>query len=321
MIKRYDNFLNESRNNFDLDEIMRYVHNNLSGKEIKALNKEIEQGLISESLNENKFRDLLDRFGRWFDDLMMRRFINKKKDFYLNLVGKLEKYNLETLADVKREYPRFKELLSIYLAGGMDKAADVGKGWRDVVEYIFEIEHPGKKRGLEDISLTYDGKTYDVSPSYVIDDYHLAEALELGLSYIKENYDAPAIFNPVRKEMDRTKNPDFAAAMSKFKSGDYTENDDFAEISRVFSETIEPDDEKIVALCDAIFYGANEYTNAGTFGELQQSSFQRIPIFAWYEEGWDIHGHSPWSIPHITKIMRSENEVRTFVKTMINYAK
>lgn len=322
-MKNYNEFVNENlKSPRDIDDIMSYIDSNIDSKDIPSLINEIEElSEVSESLNENIFSTLRDKLSRWFDDKMMTRFINKKSQFYTDLIGKLSKYDLTTLEDVKAAYPRFMDLNSIYLAGGMDKAADVGKGWRDVVEYIFEVENPGKKRGLEEITINYKGETYNVSPSYVIDDYHLDEAIQQGLSYIKNNYDAPAIFNPVRKEMDRTKNPTFAKAMGKFKSGEYESDEDFSDISKTFAETIELDDEKIVVLSDALFYGVNEYSSAGTFGELQQSSYQRIPIFAWYEEGWEIHGHSPWTIPHITKIMRSEEDVRTFIKTMIEYAK
>lgn len=320
-MKKYQKFVNENvKEPMDFNYIMEYVFKELNTDEIVKLKNEIENNInIEESLNENLFSNIKNKLNRWFDDKMMSILINKKKNFYVNLVGQLQKYDLTTLDDVNKAYPRFSELVSIYLAGGMDKAADVGKGWREIVEYIFEIENPGKKRNLENISISYKNETYEVSPSYVINDYHLTEALEKGKSYIKKNYDSPAIFNPVRKEIDRTKNVEFSKAMKKFKSGEYNEDDDFSEISKTFSETIEPEDEKIVVITDAIFFGVNEYTSAGTFGELQQSSFQRIPIFAWFEEGWDIHGHSPWTIPHISKIMRSEDDVRKFVKTMINF--
>ena len=320
MIKKFNQFVNENiSTNNDLEEIMSYVHDNISSKDIPSLLNQIEEiEKIDESINEGIFSDIKDRLVRWFDDKMMRRFVNKKKDFYSQLCDKLKKYDLTTLEDVKEAYPRFQELTSIYLAGGMDKATDVGAGWRNIVEYIFEIENPGRKTGLEPIKIDYKGETYEVSPSYVIDDYHLTEAIEKGKSYLKKNYDTPAIFNPVRKEVDRTKNIEFAKSMTKFKSGDYGKEDPFKDISKTFSETIEPEDEKIVIISDAIFYGEDGFGSAGTFGELQQASFQQTPVFAWYKD-WDIHGHSPWTIPHVTKIMRTEDDVRKFIKTMINY--
>jgi hypothetical protein len=320
-MKKYNQFVNENiQSPQDMEEILSYVHDNISSEDIPALISELENlSEMSESINENWFTNIKNRLNRWIDDKLMNRFINKKAKFYVDLASKLKKYDLTTLEDVKQAYPRFNELVSIYLAGGMDKAADVGKGWREVVEWIFEVENQGISHNLEPITISYKGETVELSPAYVVDDYHLDEAIKGGKKYIKENYDLPAIFNPVRKEVDRTKNPEFGAAMGRFKAGEYADDDDFAGISKIFSETIEKDDEKIVVLSDAIFYGANEYSSAGTFGELQQSSFQQIPIFAWYEEGWDIHGHSPWTIPHITKILRTEDDVRTFVNTMINY--
>jgi hypothetical protein len=304
----------------DMNNILEYVYKNIESKNIPGLINTIRKINTDEVMQEAVFSNIKDKLTRYFDAKFMSYFIDKEKIFYTNLIGKLNKFDLTTIDDVAKVYPDFK-MDAIYLAGGMDKAADIGAGWRNIVEYIFEVEHPGTKHDLEPVKLQYKGEDYEVDPSYIVEDYRLDLAIKGGKSYIKKNYDLPVIFNPVRKEVDRTKNPEFAAHMAKFKNGDFEQNDDFKEISKTFSESIEPDDEKILLLVDVVFFGVNEYPSAGTFGELQQASFLRKPIFAWYENNWKIEGHSPWTIPHLTKIMRSEDDVRMMVKTMINYNK
>jgi hypothetical protein len=323
ILKSFEKFTktNTSISSNDMDNVLEYVYRNINSREIPNLISTIKKIKVKEyELSEAIYADVRNTLTKWFDDKFMTYFINKKKEFYTELIGKLNKFDLTTLNDVNRAYPKFK-LDAIYLAGGMDKAADVGAGWRNIVEYIFEMEHEGTKRGLEPVKLQYKGEDYEIDPSYIVDDYRLDLAIKSGKPYIKENYDLPAIFNPVRKEVDRTKNPEFAKNMAIFKSGTYAPDDDFKEISKTMSQSIEPEDEKILLLVDAIFYGVNEYSSAGTFGEMQQASFLRKPIFAWYENGWKIEGHSPWTVPHITKIMRSEDDVRLFINTMINFNK
>lgn len=319
-IKKYNEWKNYEVD--DIDEILNWVFNNVDSKEIPELTKNINK--ISNSVNENIFKDIFYSLRRWFDEKMMDYFINKKKNFYTELIGKLSIFDLTTIDDVVKNYPGFDGLQSIYLAGGMDKAADVGAGWRNVVEWTFEYDNPSKPTGLEDIKIDYMGKIYEKSPSYIIDGHHIDLAIKQGIRYLVNNgFSFPVIFNPVRKEVDRTKNAQFAKNMIKFKTGGWEENPEetFGEINKVFSSSIEPEDEKIVTMCDAIFFGVNEYASAGTFGELQQASFLRKPIFAWYETGWKIEGHSPWTLPHITKIMRSVDDMKIFVKTMIDYNK
>ena len=207
----------------------------------------------------------------------------------------------------------------------MDKAKDVGAGWRGQVEYEFEVVNGGSGSDMDTVTIPYGDKPIRVTPSYVVDGINLARFLEEGGNkFILKYYDTPAILNPVRKEVDRTKNQEFADEMGKYKRGEYEQSKDprsFDKMNKVFSETIEPEDEHIVRLCDVVFYGANEVSSGGTFAELQQVSFHRKPIFAWYIDGWKISGHSPWNVPHITKMMRSDDDMKLFVKTMINYKK
>jgi hypothetical protein len=324
MIKNWKQF-NESfeqDDQKDLDQVLNWVALNIPSSEIPELIKDLTPVLES-TLNEGFFSDLKDKLVKWFDEKIMNYIVGKKARFYTDLVGKLDLFNLTDLSDIDKHYRNFK-LDSIYLAGGMDKAKDVGAGWRAQVEYEFEVVHPGNTSDMPEISIPYFGKNVMVKPAYIIDGIYMDKFIEEGNDYVLKYYDTPAILNPVRKEVDRTKNVKFADEMGRFKRGEYEDTTDprtFDEISAIFSKTIEPDDEYIVNLCDVIFAGFNESTSGGSFGELQQASFLNKPIFAWYIDGWKISGHSPWNLPHVSKIMRTEEDMKTFVKTMVDYKK
>jgi hypothetical protein len=324
-IKRWSEFNESLSSEFeqnDLDKVLNYIALNIPSSEIPKLKNELLP-LEESVVNEGIFSNLRDRLSKWFDEKIMNYVVNKKKEFYVDLIGKLDLFDLTNLQDIKDNFRGFK-LDSIYLAGGMDKAKDVGAGWRAQVEYEFEVANGGIKSDMEEISIPYYGKNIKVVPAYVIDGEHINDFIKVGNGYARENYDLPAILNPVRKEVDRTKNPEFGEEMRKFKTGemeDTTDPREFDKIDKIFSGTIEPEDELIVNLVDAVFVGFNEATSGGTFGELQQTSFLKKPMFAWYIDGWKISGHSPWNLPHVSKIMRTDEDMKTFVKTMINYNK
>jgi hypothetical protein len=323
-IRKYKDFLNESaeQQQSDMDMILNYIAKNIPSSEIPQL-KMAMMPLKEGVLNENIFTNIKNKLSKWFDEAIFKYIVNKKKDFYTDLVGKLDLFDLTSLDDIERNFRAFK-LDSIYLAGGMDKAKDVGAGWRAMIEYEFEVVNGGRKSNMSEISIPYKGEDVKVIPSYTVDNENMTKFIKGGNNFILKNYDTPAILNPVRKEVDRTKNKEFADEMGRFKRGEYEDTKDpssFASISRVFSKTIEPEDEHIVTICDATFVGFNDVTSGGTFGELQQVSFLRKPLFAWYIDGWKISGHSPWNLPHVSKIMRSDEDMKLFVKTMINYKK
>ena len=327
MVKTWQQFnesYEDSKDQKDLEAILNYIAQNIPSSEISNLKKDLTPLLTTESLNEGLFSAIKDRLIKWFDEKIMNYMVNKKKRFYTELIGKLDLFDLTTLNDIKDNFRSF-ELNSLYLAGGMDKAKDVGAGWRSQVEYEFEVVNKGVPyEEMEKITIPYQGQNIVLKPAYVVDGDHLVEFVDEGNNYSLKYYDRPAILNPVRKEMDRTKNPNFGKEMGKFKSGEYEDAKDprqFDEISRIFSQTIEPEDELIVNKCDAVFVGFNEATSGGTFGELQQTSFLNKPIFAWYIDGWKISGHSPWNLPHVSKIMRTDEDMKLFVKTMVNFEK
>lgn len=322
MIKKWKEF-NESYNNNDIDIIMDYIMNNITSEKIPSLINDLTPLTNESMITENVIQLMYDKLSRWFNNKLLGYIVNKKANFYTNLVGKLDLLNLTTLDDIENNFKGFK-LDSIYLAGGMNKAKDVGAGWRALVEYEFEVNNPGIKSDNEPVKIPVPDSEITVVPAYIVDDINLSKFIKKGNRFISANYDRPAILNPVRKEVDRTKNKEFGDVMGKFKRGEFEDTNDprvFDPISKVFSQTIEPEDEIIVNICDAVFVGFNDVTSGGTFGELQQTSFLRKPIFAWYIDDWKISGHSPWNLPHISKIMRTEQDMKTFVKTMVDYNK
>ena len=144
---------------------------------------------------------------------------------------------------------------------------------------------------------------------------------------IKKMYNKPLVLNPVRKEVDRTKDKDFAQAAIQYKTfGDETEPEEYeptmTNIRRTLSSTIEPGDEHLVNLSDMVFLGLNTAAAAGTYGELQTQSFMNKPIFVWMtDDEWSFSDFSMWTFPHISKLARNEEEMKVLVNTIINYIK
>jgi hypothetical protein len=333
MIKNFEKFLNENILTDDKDVINAL---NLlvtsSTKDILDLRDSLKKlSTKNENLNENIITDAINKikikFKKSFDDRLWKYLINRKKSFYTELADKLNIFDLTSLDDVIKFYPGFK-INTLYLAGGMDKSKDVGAGWRIIVENEFE-KYPGKKTGLPEINLKEFG---DVEPKRVVDGIYLDMLIDDPIK-TKKLYDKPTILNPVRKEIDRTKNPDFAKAIAKYKTISHeTEPEDFepsfTDLRRTMSKTIEPDDEHLVRLADALLLGLNRAGAAGTYGELQTQSFMNKPIFVWMTDPeWFLGtsekepygGFSFWSIPHFSKLARNTEEMKILVATIMNY--
>ena len=269
------------------------------------------------------------KFRKIFDDKLWKYLINRKQKFYFDLVEKMNIFDLTTLDDIYKNYPGF-DIESLYLAGGMDKAADVGAGWRLVAENEFE-KYPGKKTGLPEISLGPFGET---EPKRVVDGIYLDQFLA-NPDKTKKLYNFPLILNPVRKEIDRTKDKAFHAGAIHYKTLSHeSEIEDFeptyTDIRRTMSRSIEADDEHLVRIADFIFLGLNQAAAAGTYGELQTQSFMNKPIFVWMtDKKWKLGqtkeepygGFSFWTLPHISKLARNEEEMKILVQTIIDYTK
>ena len=147
MVKTWQQFnesYEDSKDQKDLEAILNYIAQNIPSSEISNLKKDLTPLLTTESLNEGLFSVIKDRLIKWFDEKIMNYMVNKKKRFYTELIGKLDLFDLTTLNDIKDNFRSF-ELNSLYLAGGMDKAKDVGAGWRSQVEYEFEVVNKWKR--------------------------------------------------------------------------------------------------------------------------------------------------------------------------------
>ena len=325
IITNYGQFINENTVNSpnEILEVLDLLKDVETEDIIKLRDSLKELSNKSESLTESIIGDLIDKlkikFQKIVDDRIWKYLINRKRDFYTNLIDKLNIFDLTSLDDVFKNHPGLK-IEALYLAGGMDKAKDVGAGWRIVVENEFE-KYPGRSTGLPEINLKEFGS---VEPKRVVDGEYLDLFIE-NPSKAKKLYDKPLILNPVRKEVDRTKDPGFAVAAGKYKTfGQQTEPEEYeptmTDIRRTLSKSIEVGDEHLVRLSDGVFLCLNTAAAAGTYGELQTQSFMNKPIFVYMtDENWSFSDFSMWTFPHISKLARNTDEMRTLVATIMNY--
>ena len=334
-IKDYGQFLNENINDND-DDLVNVLEllQDVETEDILELRDSLEElSMESESLNENIITDFIDnlkiKFRKILDDRIWIYLINRKRNFYLNLARKLDMFDLTSLDDVFKNYPGFK-VESLYLAGGMDKAVDVGAGWRLIAENEFE-KYPGKGTGLPEIDM---GEFGTAEPKRVVDGIYLDMFLK-NPSKTKRLYNLPLVLNPVRKEIDRTKDKAFHAGTIMYKTfTNQTPPEEldptFKDLRTTMSRSIEADDEHLVRIADFVFLGLNQAAAAGTYGELQMGSFLNKPIFVWMTgKKWKLGqtkkdpygGFSFWTLPHICKYARNHEEMQVLVNTIINYAR
>jgi len=332
-ITKYGQFINENVEAPDeVVEILNLLINTPTDDILELRDSLGELAEKTESLKEGFLGDIIDKlkikFQKTLDDRIWKYLINRKRKFYLNLAEKLNMFDLTSLDDVIKHYPGFK-VNSLYLAGGMDKAADVGAGWRLVAENEFE-KYPGKQTGLPEISL---GEFGEVEPKRVVDGVYLDMFLE-NPRKTEQLYNKPLVLNPVRKEVDRQKDKAFHTGAITYKTFDYeTEPEEmeptFNDLRRTMSRSIEADDEHLVRISNFVFLGLNQAAAAGTYGELQMQSFLNKPIFVWMTQpDWKLGqtkddpygGFSFWTLPHISKFARNLDEMKILVATIINYA-
>lgn len=330
-INTYKEFLNENNiSETEMDYLLDKIIS-LPNNEIMEFKHDIENMIeLDESLNEGLsswVNDMKSKFSRWLDDKLFKFLINRKKDFYIELVEKLDLFDLTTLDDVIEAFPGLK-IKSMYLAGGMDDAEDVGAGWRNTLTYEFEVVHKGNPKGIVDPIVV--GKTPIENPSYTVN----GDWLDLILkdpSQLDKHYDRPQLFDPVRKEVDREKDVEFAKSLDILKEPGYlssnTDRKDnvkaFNYFRKTFTKNIEPDDEHLLRICSAVFLGMDSAAGAGTYGELQLLSMIRKPLFIWLINS---HIESPgqikiWNIPHASKIARNEDEMKILVSTIMKYTR
>jgi len=297
-IKKYVEFLNEnieddSGMNYFLSELIKL---NRSSKDIINFRDELKKLELNENLlNEN----LLNSLSNWLNDKLIKFLIKRKKNFYTKLIDKLSIFDLTTLDDTFEHYPTFTRIRSLYLAGGMDEAPGSGKGWRLKLEKEFGEEY------------VIDGSDLNIvlkNPKYLL------------------NFELPALLNPIRKEMDRSKDDEFDTNVKNLKDVNYDpitqDNEPIDYIRRTFTKNIEPDDENLLRISDAIFLGMDRTAGAGTYGELELLSLSMKPLFCWLvnlSEGL-IGEVKLWTIPHLSKVMLNEDDMKVFVKTLKDYS-
>ena len=335
IITNYEQFINENilTDDNDIIQVLDIIKS-ADTDDILELRDSLEElSMKGENLNESILSNMIDKlhskFMRAFDDRLWKYLINRKSKFYTNLANKLNIFDLTSLDDVFEAHPGFK-IDGLYLAGGMDKSKDVGAGWRIIAENEFE-KYPGKETGLPEINLKEFGT---IEPKRVVDGEYL-DMLLANPNRTKKLYDKPIILNPVRKEVDRTKNPAFGKAAGTYKTFTHeTDIEDFeptfTDLRTTMSKTIEPDDEQLVRIADGVFLGLNRAAAAGTYGELQTQSFMNKPIFIWMTDpDWILGqtkeepygGFSFWTIPHVSKLARNEEEMKILVATIMSYVK
>jgi hypothetical protein len=327
MIKTYLQFINENNQEpVEFGEILAALVK-LPTSEIMDFRNEVSKiASTNESLNENFLSDavsnLKHKFRRWFTDKLMNYLIGRKRDYYSKLVDKLSIFDLTDMSDVHKAYPSYK-LTSMYLAGGMDAAKKGGKvGWRNIVEYELEFNHPGSKKNTPEIEifLGEDGEDVKmVKPSYTVDGLMLDVFLENPKKCL-ELYNKPALLNPVRKEVDRNK-IDFDKFLTDIKKTGSNQEDitkAFSFFTKTFAETIVPDDEFLINKVDAIFLGLNKVAGAGTYGELELLSFMEKPLFAALIEGYEnVTGNFKlWNMPQLCKLARNEEEMIILIDSL-----
>ena len=300
-LKNYEQFLNEniseseSEINYFLSELVKL---NDSSEDIINFRDELKKIKTNENkLNEGIFTGL----SNWLNDKLINFLIQRKKNFYEKLIDKLSIFDLTTLDDTFKYYPTLTKLKSMYLAGGMDEAEGGGAGWRIKLENEFGDSHiAGLDNGDDLVKILKDPK-------------HL------------NNFDFPVLLNPVRKEIDRTKDDEFDNMIKRLKTPGYNalqDDEPVSYIRKTFTQNIEPDDEHLLRISDAVFLGMDRSAGAGTYGELQLLSIAKKPLFCWLinkSEGL-IGEVKLWNMPHLSKVMLNEDDMKLFVETIKTYS-
>ena len=301
IITNYGQFLNENilESDSELDYFLtELIKLNNSSEDIINFRDELKKIKTNESiLNEGLFTGL----SNCLNDKLINFLIQRKKNFYKELIDKISILDFTKLDDTFKYYPTLTKLKSMYLAGGMDDAEGGGAGWRIKLENEFGEKH--------------------IAGLYIGDD--LIQILK-NPKYLN-NFDFPVLLNPVRKEIDRTKDDEFDNMIKKLKKPEYNAIQDDGPVSyirKTFTENIEPDDEHLLRISDAVFLGMDRSAGAGTYGELQLLSIAKKPLFCWLinkSEGL-IGEVKLWNMPHLSKVMLNEGDMKLFVKTIKKYS-
>lgn len=292
-IQKYSDYINESKTGDINDILMLPLEGRLEVKEALEDMKDIKK---NEKFNEsNEFIDSLKEFGGIFKDMFksilskLKKWLSKKMiDILINMnekdlnekIQKLKQLDPTDLSDIDN-------IEAIYLGGGIDKTSEEGAaGWRDSIESYFGMDHIIK--GKDMIRLAKMGK---------ID---------------KSQYPKPLILNPLRNELVRNDDPKFAEIFRKWKAGELDSEKDHQEWkywADVINKEIYAPDLRIVNICDTNLVKLDPAAGAGTISEIQVSSLRGLNIFIWLDNGYSVKDISPWLIPSISKLIRSDEEL------------
>lgn len=347
MIKRkYNDYIekvNESNNNnlnfvFNLSLEQR--------KDVKYLLSSIVEGEnIEESkLNESLFQGLKDKVLRWLNKKVFTWLINQSEKELVNIIDTLTVLDPSDLSNLKVK-PEI-----IYLGGGIDKTPDNYKITDNVDEILSKIKeiapqkfkdfHSGTnvveverrtnldflgdlKQFLEPIggggNWRYDIENF-FGDDHVVKDEHMENLSKTG-KIKKSDFPKPIIVNPLRSEANKRMNPRWVDVYRKWKEGDLEDEEDIAFFKKELISGIVTPDLRMVNICDTNFIRLDGTHGAGTLGEAEMSRFRKQNMFIWIAGGYELSDLSPWIMPGITKLLRSEDEVNILISAIKNLYK
>ncbi|CAG7579866.1 MAG: hypothetical protein SLAVMIC_00133 [uncultured marine phage] len=296
-MKKYQDFINESNDNDLVNESYDVFDDILNmpleqRKEVKASLEEIADMKKNESMNEglgDLYRAAVSRLKRWVSKKAVAFLINLSQNDLNKKIDMLSMLDPTDFSDINKAEV-------IYLGGGIDKTSEEGAaGWRDNIEEYFGMDHV--VQGEDMILLAKDGKLN------------------------KGNYPKPLIMNPMRNELVRTNDPKFSEIFRKWKAGELnkeTNPDEWKYWANVINKEIHAPDLRIVNACDTNLVKLDPAAGAGTLGEMQVSSLRGLNLFVWLDNGYQVQDISPWLIPTITKLVRSDEELQILLDNIKN---
>ena len=294
-MKNYQEFINESKTDETVNEAYDMFDDVLNlpleqRQQVKASLEQIADVKSNESLNEGLgdiYRAAVSRLKKWLGKKAVSFLINLSQNDLNQKIDMLSMLDPTDFSDIS-------EAEVIYLGGGIDKTSEEGAaGWRDMIEAYFGMDHVVK--GEDMITLARDGKLN------------------------KKNYPKPLIMNPMRNELVRTNDPKFAEIFRKWKAGELdqeTNPEEWKYWANVINKEIHAPDLRIVNACDTNLVKLDPAAGAGTLGEMQVSALRGLNLFVWLDNGYTVKDISPWLIPTVTKLVRSDEELNILLENI-----
>lgn len=302
-LNKYNEFINESVSRDSEKEFLDVLNMPLDQR--KEFQSTLEDLIdAKDKVDEANIPDILSDVGKFFRGIY-DRFVDRFKNFLSKkavayLINQNEK-ELKEKIDILRmldptDMSDVDKCEAMYLGGAIDKATGEGAaGWRDRIEEYFGMDHV--VQGEDMIKLGKSGK----------------------LDYDK--YPKPLILNPLRNELVRDNDPRFAEIFRKWKSGELNKEEDHEDWkywSHIINKEIYAPDLRIVNACDTNLVKLNASAGAGTLGEMQVTQLRNMNLFLWLADGYQVQDISPWTIPSITKLVRSDQELQILLDNIKN---